>query len=86
MMPDPATDPGRQPERLGVDLLHLRVEVSQQQPGQLQAALIDHEPARRRGRVRPRVVSLAVPRAHLTPRNRTTKVGQPQPIQRELLR
>jgi hypothetical protein len=61
MMPDPAADAGREPARLGIDLLHLRVEVSQQQPGQFQAALVDHEPARRPRRVRPRGMRLPVP-------------------------
>ncbi len=32
---DPAASAGREPERLGVDLLYLRVEIGQLQPGQL---------------------------------------------------
>ena len=50
-MPDHAAHAGYQAERLSIDLLYLRVEVGQQQPGQLKAALIHHEPAhcRRRG-------------------------------------
>jgi hypothetical protein len=31
MMPGPVTEVGHEPERLGIDLLHLRVEVSQPQ-------------------------------------------------------
>ena len=86
MMPGPAASPGRQPERLGIDLPHLRVEVGQLQPGQLPTALVVNEPAGCRRRVRPRVVGLPVPRAHLPPRNRMTEVSQPQPVQRGLLR
>jgi hypothetical protein len=43
-------------------------------------------PAGRRRRVRPRIVGLPVPRAHLTPRNRMTEISLPQAVQRELLR
>jgi hypothetical protein len=54
MMPDPAADAGRKPTRLSIDLRYLRVEVSQQQPTLLQAALIHHEPAHRGRRIRAR--------------------------------
>ena len=85
-MPDHAAHAGYQAERLSIDLLYLRVEVGQQQPGQLKAALIHHEPAHRRRRVRAGIVSMAVLRAHLPPRHRIGKVGQLQLVQREFLR
>jgi len=86
MMPDPAAEAGHEAERLNIDLLHLRVEVGQQQPGQLQVALIHYEPAHRGGCIRAGAMNLAVPGAHLTPRNRTREICQPQAIERELLR
>jgi hypothetical protein len=52
MMLDHAAHAGYQAERLSIDLLYLRVEVGQQQPGQLKAALIHHKPTHCRRRVR----------------------------------
>ena len=43
--------PGLQQERLRGDRRHARVEIGQQQPGKLQAALADHVRAHGRGPV-----------------------------------
>jgi hypothetical protein len=69
----PASRPGHaglQQERLRGDRRHVAVEVGQQQPGQLQAALIDHVPAHRRGPEIARIVGLAAGAAGLAPRHR----------------
>src|SRR6266508_2320927 len=84
MTPDPSVHARHQQERLSVYPAHILIEIRQHQPGQLQAALIDHESAHRGRRVRTRVMSLAMTRTHPPPRNRITEVHRPQPIQPEL--
>jgi len=61
---------GLQQERLRRDRRHVAVEVGQQQPRQLQAALVDHVPAHRHGPEIARVVGLAASTARLPPRHR----------------
>lgn len=78
MMPYPVSDPDHQPARLGKDPANHRIEVRQQQTGQLQAALIDHMATRCRRRVASRVVSLSVYRPDLPPRHRSCEVSQPE--------
>ncbi len=66
--PHPPARRGRHQERLRRDRRHLRVEVRQQQPRQLQAALIHHVPAGRRRPVPARVMRLPLPPPEHPPR------------------
>jgi hypothetical protein len=82
----PASRPGHaglQQERLRRDRRHVAVEVGQQQPRQLQAALVDHMPARRRGPEITRVVGLAAGTARLPPRHRGDHLAALHLAQRE---
>lgn len=58
-------------ERLGRDPHHGRVEIGQQQPGQLQPRLVSQQPAHRRRPVPPRVMPLPPIRAE--PAHRPTR-------------
>jgi len=71
-----------QPERLGGDRCHGRIEIGDQQPGQFQPALIDHVRRGRRGPVIARVMCLAPHATRPAPGNRRHDLASPHIPQR----
>ncbi len=78
-----AVDPRHHAQGLGEDAAHRRIEVGEQQAGQLQATLVDDLTARRRRGTVARVVRHAVYRTNPAPRARLVEVPQPQQVERD---